>query len=194
MLILVHGRGGSAADMLGLASQIAGPKLCFMAPEAAGNSWYPYRFIEPTSRNQPHLDLALSVLGDLVDRLVDNGVDAGRIALLGFSQGACLVLQSAFITRRKLGAVIGLSGGLIGDVVDLPAAAPEVFGGMPLLLGCSDHDAHIPIGRVLETETVFRSLGAEVTTRIYPGSQHGINADEVTIARDMLARLAMSGA
>ena len=191
-LILVHGRGGNAPDMLGLARLLVGSDVACLAPQAAGNSWYPNRFIEPVMRNEPHLGSALSVLGDLVDRLLDGGLPAERIALLGFSQGACLSLEFAFRRRHRLGAVIGFSGGLIGEGIAAPDTSGMPFAGMPVLLGCSDRDPHIPIGRVHETDAAMRALGADVVTRVYPGGAHDINADEMTIARQMLACLGSS--
>ena len=114
-LILVHGRGGDAEEMLGLAGLVAPPALACLAPQAADNAWYPDRFTETVARNEPHLSSALSVLGDLVDRLVGHGLPAERIALLGFSQGACLALEFALRRARRVGAGIGLRGGLDGD-------------------------------------------------------------------------------
>ncbi len=187
-VILVHGRGGGSGDMLGLGDVLAPPGAVCLVPEASGNTWYPYRFIEPVARNEPFLSSALSVLADLVERLVAGGVPAERIALVGFSQGACLATEFAVRRRQRLGAVIGLSGGLIGDTVATPAPG-HPLDGMPVLLGCSDRDAHIPITRVRETEAAMRSLGADVVTRVYPGSFHGINQDEVEVARPMLARM-----
>ncbi|HEY0419263.1 MAG TPA: dienelactone hydrolase family protein, partial [Acetobacteraceae bacterium] len=178
VLILLHGRGGSGADMLGLAGHVAGPEIACLAPQASGDTWYPYRFTEPVARNEPYLSSALSVVGDLVDRLAGSGLAAERIGLLGFSQGACLALEFAVRRAERLGAVIGLSGGLIGETVSPPAALGRPLGGMPVLLGCSEHDPHIPIGRVRETDEVMRALGGEVVTRIYPGGSHGINEDE----------------
>jgi phospholipase/carboxylesterase len=146
--------------------------------------------------NEPYLGSALSVLGELVDRVAVGGTPPERIALLGFSQGACLALE--FVRRRaqRLGAVIGFSGGLIGDTVAPPSAGIRPFEGMPVLLGCSERDPHIPIGRVHETGAVMRALGAEVVTRVYPGGGHGINQDEVNLARQILTRMvgAESGA
>src|SRR5215207_1820470 len=130
-LILVHGRGGDAGEMLGLAELVAPPALACLAPQAAGHTWYPHRFTEPVARNEPHLSSALSVLSDLVDRLVGNGIPAERIALLGFSQGACLALEFALRRAQRLGAVLGLSGGLIGDRVAPPPAGARPFEGMP---------------------------------------------------------------
>ena len=189
-LVLVHGRGGAAADMLGLAKAVAPPRTLCLAPQAAGHTWYPYRFTEPVARNEPHLSSALSVLGDLVDQLVEGGLPADRIALLGFSQGACLALE--FVRRRAqpLGAVIGLSGGLIGEAVASPPPGARPLRGTPVLLGCSERDPHIPLGRVRETEAVMRALGAEVTARVYPGGGHGINEDEIGLGRRLLAQVA----
>lgn len=187
-LVLVHGRGGDAADMLGLAELVAPPGTLRLAPQAAGNTWYPRRFTEPVARNEPHLSSALSVLDDLMDRLVGDGFAADRIALLGFSQGACLALEFARRRAERFGAVIGLSGGLVGEAVAPPPPGARPLGGMPVLLGCSERDPHIPLGRVRETKAVLRALGAEVTARIYPGNAHGINEDELGFARRLLAR------
>jgi phospholipase/carboxylesterase len=190
-LILVHGRGGSATEILGLAQLLAPPGMACLAPQASGSTWYPYRFTEPVSRNEPYLSSALSVLGDQVEQLVRGGLGTERIALLGFSQGACLALEFASRQSIRFGAVIGLSGGLIGEAVSRPEVnAARPFEGMPLLLGCSEQDPHIPIQRVRETAEVMRAHGAEVTTRIYSGGDHGINQDEIEIARGMLARVA----
>lgn len=109
--------------------------------------------------------------------------------MLGFSQGACLGLEFAVRRAKPLGAVIGLSGGLIGETVAKPKAGHRPFGGMPVVLGCSDHDPHIPVERVRETDAVLRALGAEVVTRIYPGNAHDINGDEVELVRQVLARM-----
>ena len=189
-LVLVHGRGGSAADMLGLAGVLAPPVTLCLAPQADGHTWYPHRFTEPVARNEPYLSSALSVLSDLVDRLVRGGLPADRVALLGFSQGACLALEFTRRREQRLGAVIGLSGGLIGETVAPPPPGARPLGGMPVLLGCSERDPHIPIGRVRETEAVMRALGAGVTARIYPGGGHGINEDEVGLVRRLLAQIA----
>ncbi len=189
-LILVHGRGGSAADMLGLAGSFSGLGFTCLAPEAVGGTWYPHAFNEPVARNEPYLGSALSVLGDLVDRLVLGGMEPGHVTLLGFSQGACLALEFAWRRSERLGAVIGLSGGLIGDNVVQPALGTRAFQAMPVVLGCSGHDPHIPVARVHETDAAFREAGADVTLRIYPGASHGVNDDEMKITYKVLAEVA----
>jgi predicted esterase len=183
-LILLHGRGGSAADMLGLGAALVGEDTAVLAPAAAGQTWYPYRFIAPASSNEPHLSSALAVVGALVETLLVSGLAAERIALAGFSQGACLALEWASRHDGPLAAVLGFSGGLIGDSVS--AAARPRHDGLPVFLGCAERDAHIPLTRVRETEAILRELGATVEARIYPGADHGINADELAAARRLL--------
>lgn len=188
-LILVHGRGGDAADMLGLARMLAGPGMACLAPQAAGHSWYPYRFVEPTARNEPFLGSALEQLDGLVEKVLQAGIPEEKIALAGFSQGACLALE--YFRRRgaPLGAVIGFSGGLIGESLPEVEASTQL-GGTPVLLGCSERDAHIPVSRLRETDALLRRMGAEVTLRIRPGADHSVDPQDAGIAKLMLARLA----
>jgi phospholipase/carboxylesterase len=131
--------------MLGLAELVAPAGTAYLAPQAAGHTWYPHRFIEPVSVNEPYLASALSVLGALVDRVVAGGVSRERIGLLGFSQGACLALEFARRQGRRFGAVIGFSGGLIGETVPPAAPGDRRFDAMSVFLGCSERDPHIPI-------------------------------------------------
>jgi phospholipase/carboxylesterase/glyoxalase family protein len=187
-VIMLHGRGGDAGDMLGLAPLVAGPQIAVIAPNAAGRTWYPHAFTAPVSRNEPYLSSALSVVADLIGHCVRGGLPARRIVLLGFSQGACLALESAARWAGPLGAVVGLSGGLIGETIS-GVGLPR-HEGLPVFLGCAERDPHIPLARVRETEAVFRGLGAVVSVRIYPGGDHTINADEIDFAKRFIARAA----
>jgi predicted esterase len=177
-LILLHGRGASAEDILGLTREFQWEDVACLAPQAAGRTWYPYSFLAPIPQNEPHLSDALGVVGRLVADLQGQGLTTDRIALLGFSQGACLALEFAARNAATYAAVVGLSGGLIG-----PAGTsrnyPGALSGTPVFLGCSDIDAHIPIARVRESAEVFRRMGAPVDERIYPGMGHTINQDEL---------------
>ncbi|MGG5890139.1 alpha/beta hydrolase [Falsiroseomonas sp. HC035] len=187
-VVMVHGRGADAAGMLSLAEVFAQPDLAYLAPQAAGGTWYPYSFLAPTERNQPFLSSALGMLDGLFEDLSVAGIAPGRVVLLGFSQGACLALEYAARRARRYGGLVGLSGGLIGPDGTARDHAGDL-GGTPVLLGCSDVDPHIPLLRVHETARVLRRLGGTVTERIYPGMGHGINDDEVTHIRDLLAQL-----
>jgi predicted esterase len=184
-VILVHGRGASASGMLELASLLDLDGLIALAPQAAGSTWYPYRFLEPRERNEPQLSSALAAIGTLLDGLESAGIPAGRTALLGFSQGACLATDYAARNPRRYGALIGLSGGLIGDTIESGQFSGSVAG-TPVFLGCSDVDPHIPVERVYETAVVFERLGGDVTTRIYPGMGHTINEDEIAHVQALL--------
>ena len=188
-VVLVHGRGGSARDILGLAGELDRPGVAWLAPQAAGGSWYPYSFLAPLESNQPQLDSALAALRRVVDEVGDAGPGVERLALIGFSQGACLAVESAARGGRRLGAVAGLTGGLIGP----PGTArdyPGSLAGTPVLLGSGDPDPHVPWSRVEETAAVFAGLGAEVDLRRYPGLPHTINSDEMARLDELLTALA----
>jgi len=184
-VVCIHGRGAGAEDILGVAEALALPELAYLAPEAAGSVWYPESFRVPTARNQPWLDSALGVVGYLLDYLSGKGIPPERVALLGFSQGACLALEYAARNPRRYLAVVGLSGGLIGDDVELGQHAGDLAG-TPVFLGCSDVDYYIPKERVERTAEALRALGADVTARLYPGMAHTVNEDELEEARGLL--------
>ncbi|MEO8520075.1 MAG: dienelactone hydrolase family protein [Acidobacteriota bacterium] len=181
-VVLVHGRGDSAEGILGLAKEVALDDVAWLAPQAAGSTWYPYSFLSPMEQNEPKLTSALAAVGAAVDRLASEGVSADRVVLMGFSQGACLSLEYAARQPRRYAAVIALSGGLIGPP-GTPRDYPGTLGATPVFLGCSDIDAHIPVERVRESAEVFRRMGAQVDERIYPGMGHTVNADEIEAVR-----------
>jgi predicted esterase len=187
-LILIHGRGSTARDILTLAHEFDAPGVAFLAPQAAGGTWYPNRFIAPVESNEPWLTSALGAVGRVLENVEAAGIPHDRIALLGFSQGACLALEYAARHPALLGGVAGLSGGLIenGDRQREYAGNLE---GTPVFLGCSDVDPHIPVERVYRSEEVLRGLGALVTTRIYPGMGHTVNRDEIDWVQAMLTFL-----
>jgi predicted esterase len=187
-LVLVHGRGATAADILTLAAEFDQPALAYWAPQAANNTWYPYRFTEPLDRNEPWLSAALHRLESVLQEIQSAGLPPEKIGLLGFSQGACLVTEYAARHARRYGAVIGLSGGLIGPDIT-PRDYPGSLAGTPVFLGCSDVDPHIPAERVRATATVLERLGGAVTLRLYPNLPHTVNADEIKHLRTLLAGL-----
>ena len=188
-VVMLHGRGAEASNMLRLAEVLALPDLAYLAPQASGRSWYPYSFLAPIDRNEPFLSSAMDMLDRLLDGVTSEGLKLDRVILLGFSQGGCLGLEYAARHARRYGGLVGLSGGLIGPQ-DTPRDYPGQFAGTPVFLGCSDTDPHIPLDRVHETARVLQSLGAAVLERIYPGMDHGINDDEIKQIRTLLAKLA----
>jgi predicted esterase len=188
VLIMLHGRGASAESILGLADVFAEPEIAFLAPQAPGSTWYPYSFLAPTAQNEPHLSRALERVAGILTALADLGVPSARLGILGFSQGACLALESVARNPGRAGAVLALSGGLIGPQGTARDYAGD-FAGTRVFLGCSDIDPHIPLARVEESDAVFRRLGADVTTRIYPGFGHAVNDDEIAHSRAILKAL-----
>jgi predicted esterase len=185
--VLLHGRGASAEDILGLAAEFGVEDVAYLAPQAAGHSWYPYSFLTPMAQNEPGLSSALGVISALLEHLRQHGLEADRVLLMGFSQGACLALEFAARHARRYAGVAAFSGGLIGPP-GTPRAYPGTFDGTPVFLGCSDIDAHIPVARVHESAGVFRGMGAAVDERIYPGMGHTVNADEIAAVRGWLHR------
>jgi predicted esterase len=190
-VVLVHGRGATAQDILTLVPEFDQPDLVYLAPQAAGNTWYPYPFMQPIERNEPWLSSALARLDALLRDIGAAGLPPERTVLLGFSQGACLALEYAARHARRYGGLAGLSGGLIGPD-GTSRDYPGSLAGTPAFLGCSYVDGHIPKERVEHTGDVLRRLGADVTLRFYPNMGHTVNHDEIRHVRQILSGLAAS--
>lgn len=186
-MILLHGRGATAEDIMTIASELEQPEWSYLAPQAAGNAWYPNPFTAPLESNEPYLGAALEMMANLVQRAED-WVPAQRIVLLGFSQGGCLALEFAARNARRYGGVVGLSAGLIG-----PDGTPRDYGGdfdgTPVFLGCSDVDPYIPKERVIESAKVFERMGGEVDMHLYPGMAHTVSAEEILEIRALAASI-----
>lgn len=179
VMVLVHGRGSSARDILSLSDHIQDKSFAFIAPEAQGNTWYPHSFLRPLEENEPYLSSGLAVLTSLRARLQsDYNFKLPQIYWLGFSQGACLLLEFVARNAMEYGGIFGLSGGLIG-----PAGTPRQYQGSfdstPIFLGCGDRDSHIPKERVVESADIFKGMGASVITELYSNFGHSINEDEL---------------
>jgi predicted esterase len=188
-VLALHGRGASARDILALTKLLElGDDVAVVAPQASGNTWYPYSFLAPLDQNEPYLASAFNLLDTLVTYLADHDIPAERVLLLGFSQGACLASEYAARRARRWGGVAVLTGGLIG-----PDGTPRDYAGTldgtPVFLGAGDPDAHVPWTRVEETAAVFARLGAAVTTRRYPGLPHTVNEDEIAAVQALVDSL-----
>jgi predicted esterase len=191
-MVMVHGRGGTADNILALSDELAVAGFAYLAPQAARNTWYPFSFLSPIEQNEPGISSGLSAIADVLATIQRAGIPAERTMLLGFSQGACLSLEFTARAARRYGGVAGLSGGLIG-----PDGTPRDYtgslAGTPIFLGCSDVDPHIPAPRVVETAAVLRRLGADVDARLYPGMGHAINEDELEAVREIMRRVVDQG-
>jgi predicted esterase len=174
-MILIHGRGASAYDILQLGVLLSGDDFAILAPQAAGNTWYPYSFLAPIPNNEPYLTSALQTISDLV----------AQVEVAGFSQGACLASEFTARNARRYGGLLAFSGGLIGPE-GTPRDYPGSLNGTPVFTGCSDTDFHIPLARVNETAAVLSALGGDVNKKIYPGMGHTIIQDELNQAQKIV--------
>jgi phospholipase/carboxylesterase len=186
-IILVHGRGASAEDILQLRDELDYPELAYVAPQAAENTWYPYSFLAPIEQNEPWLTSALNKLKNIVGNITREGIPQDKIVIAGFSQGACLASEFVARNAANYGGLIAFTGGLIGP----PGTDFHYTGslsGTPAFLGAGDPDAHVPWQRVRESADVLSALGADVLLRRYPGMPHIINRQELEEARRLLDR------
>jgi predicted esterase len=186
--IMLHGRGASPEDILGLATTFERPEVTYLAPAAANNTWYPYSFLTEIAKNEPYLSSALSVVASLVADVEAAGVPRERVVVMGFSQGACLTSEFAIRNAGPFGGFVAFSGGAIGP----PGTRwndTGRFDGTPMFFGCSNVDPHIPEERVNETAAMCERMGAKVTKKIYPGIGHLVIDDEIAHARVMLDKV-----
>ena len=184
-MILVHGRGATAQSILQMGQQVGREGVASLAPQAARNTWYPNPFTAPVESNEPGRSSGLQAVADAVSRTEDADIPAEKIVILGFSQGACLASEFVARNPRRYGGVVALSGGLIGQSIDVEDYEGDLEG-TPVFFGCSDVDPHIPVERVHVTAEVLEGLGADVEKRIYEGMGHGVNADEMAWVSDLV--------
>lgn len=190
-LILLHGRGGSAEDILSLAHELYLPTLSYLAPQAYGNTWYPYSFMAPIEQNEPWLSSALNKVGTVVESIEKAGIGTERILIAGFSQGACLATEFVARHPRRYAGLIALTGGLIGPP-DSDLLHAGDLAGTPVFFGSGDPDPHVPWKRVQQSAAILEQMGAQVTARRYEGRPHMISREELELGR-MLVRDAFVG-
>jgi phospholipase/carboxylesterase len=184
-LIMLHGRGASAEDIIGLASNLQVKNYALIAPQATNYTWYPYPFLAPPTQNEPWLSSALAVVKEIVQDLNQAGISDDNIYFAGFSQGACLTLEFVARNARKWGGVAAFTGGLIGDRIYAENYKGD-FSGTPVFIGTSDPDPHVPVERVHDSAVILKNMKAAVTEKIYPNMGHTINRDEIEKANSLI--------
>lgn len=187
-IVFVHGRGATADSILGLYDEIGHPSVAGLAPQAANSTWYPNPFMQPRERNEPGITSGMAAIDRTVEQAVAAGIDREAIAIVGFSQGACLTSEYLAQHPERYGAAGVLSGGVIGAEVD-PEAYDGSLAGTPVFIGCSDTDPYIPLERVHETRAVFEELGASVTEEIYEQRPHGVYEEELSALAELTATI-----
>ncbi len=185
VLIMIHGRGANALDILGLASHLNVAGYALLAPQATNNTWYPYSFMAKPEQNEPWLSSALDLLQAVVDDIIKQGIAAENIYFLGFSQGACLTLE--FVTRhaKKYGGIVAFTGGLIGDQLKLENYKGN-FDGTPIFIGTGNPDPHVALERVEDSQRLLEEMNANVTVQVHEGRPHTISQDEIASANRLI--------
>lgn len=184
-LVMVHGRNAFAEDILALAGYFKPDDFALLAPQAENNTWYPYSFLAPPKQNEPWLSSALNILNKVAADINNAGIADENIYFLGFSQGACLMLE--YITRnaKKYGGAVAFTGGLIGDKIYSENYSGD-FKDTPVFIGSSEPDPHVPTERVYATSAILKNMHADVTLKIYQGLGHTINKDEIEQANKLI--------
>ncbi|MFC6095348.1 alpha/beta hydrolase [Flavobacterium qiangtangense] len=187
-LIMIHGRGAGSTDILSLARHLNVADFALVAPQAQGNTWYPYSFLAPTSQNEPSLSNSLNLISEVVKTVEENGISKENIYFLGFSQGACLALEFTARNASKYGGIVAFTGGLIGETISEKTYSGN-FENTPVFIGTSDPDFHVPVERVNETEMLLKKMGASLTKKIYENMGHTISQDEINLANELVFNL-----
>jgi len=185
VLIMVHGRGGTAADIIGLSSSLKVDDFAVLAPQATNHTWYPLSFLAPVAQNQPWLDSALEIIGQTVQVAMDHGIGSENIYFFGFSQGACLSLEFLAQNARRYGGAVAIIGGVIGQEINRSNYQGD-FQQTPILLATSDPDFHVPLERVQETAEIFAEMNAAITTKVFENAGHTIKQAHIDLANELV--------
>lgn len=185
VLVMLHGRGANAEDILSLATYLKVSEFTLLAPQATNNSWYPNSFLAPPYTNEPWLSSAISIIDEITEDINGNGIANSNIFYLGFSQGACLTLEYVTRNAQKYGGVVAFTGGLIGDKIYEQHYTGD-FESTPVFIGTSDPDPHVPVQRVQDSVKQMRSMNAQVTEKIYKNMGHTINEDEIQMVNNLI--------
>jgi len=184
-LIMIHGRGANAHDILSLANYLQVNDFALLAPEATNNTWYPYSFMAPVLQNEPWLSSSLEVIKELVEDIKAKGITSENIYFLGFSQGACLTLEFVARNATRYGGVVAFTGGLIGETIRSEIYT-GAFNDTPIFIGSSNPDPHVPVERVHESTKILKGMNAAVTQRLYNGMGHTISQHEIDLANTLV--------
>lgn len=185
VLIMIHGRGADARDILSVASHLNVNEYALLAPEATNNTWYPHSFMAKPEQNEPWLSSALDLLKEMVDEVTKQGITTENIYFLGFSQGACLALEFVARHAQKFGGVVAFTGGLIGDKINRENYSGN-FNGTPIFIGTGNPDPHVPTERVKESADILEKMNAKVHLKVYDGKPHSVSPDEIEEANRLI--------
>lgn len=195
LVVFVHGYGADGADLLGLADALAPhlPETAFVAPNAPqpcvgnpfGYQWFPIPWLDGSSEEAARAGMAESVrLFDafLDARLAEEGLGAGALALVGFSQGAMMSLHVAPRRAEAVAAVVAISGRLLVPEV----LAAEAVVKPPVLLVHGDQDPVVPFDDMGRAGEALVAAGFETYGHVMEGTGHGIAPDGLGVTLQFL--------
>lgn len=186
-LIMLHGRGGSAQDILSLSQHLNVADFALLAPKATNHTWYPYSFIAPVDQNEPYLSSALNNVEQTVQQALYSGIKAENMYFFGFSQGACLTLEFLARNGQRYGGAVAIIGGVIGKEIDRSNYKGD-FAKTPIFIGTSNPDMHVPLERVHASASILTEMNADVTVKVYDNFGHSINQEEIDWANKLVFR------
>jgi len=177
-VVLLHGLGADEGDLLGLASDLPDEARVLSLrgpdPHGPGFSWFEFDGPDPADARPVASDLRRS--RDLLEETVDGAterydVDADRVGLLGFSQGAVLALAALLGTPERYAWTVAAHGFFPDDV----AGTGRVE--RPVLCTAGETDAVVPPERAADAVERLRERGCAVDHRTYP-TGHRLGREE----------------
>ena len=191
LVVFLHGYGADGADLLGLADVLEPhlPGAAFLAPDAPepcrgggfGRQWFPIPWIDGSSETAAAEGLAAAaedLNGFLDARLVEEGLTADRLVLLGFSQGAMMSLHVAPRRDKQVAGIVAISGRLLRP----DALAVEARVKPPVLLIHGDQDPVVPFSDMAKAGDALVAAGFRTYGHVMKGTGHGIAPDGLGVA------------
>lgn len=178
LILLFHGVGSSAADLYSVGQALAArlPQACVVSVQAPhpsdmgqGWQWFSVQGVTEVNRST-RVNSAMPSFEEAVGHWQrETGMGPEATALIGFSQGAIMALEST--QREKLMArqVIAIAGRFAQSPRCAPAAVT-----LHLLHG--ERDPIMPVALANQGAAQWQALGGRVTLDCFAGLGHGLDA------------------
>lgn len=183
--VLVHGRDQDEGVMLDVIERVDLDDIAYLLPIAAERSWYPRRYFDPLSHNEPYLTWAIEACEVALANAHAAGVSDERIVTGGFSQGACVLAELLARRPRRFAGAAVLTGSLLGRAEERITPAP--VNGLQMFFGLSRYDEWIALEHAQATAQAFEQAGAVVSFETYDDREHHINDAAVAGLRALMS-------
>ena len=187
--IFVHGRGQSPEEMeAAVIRRLSAEGVAYVLPRAEEGVWYRARAVDPlTVETREALGRSARDLAALVAQVRGAG---GPVVLAGFSQGACLSLETVFTGEVVPEAVVAFTGCRVGTAGC--ARSTRLAAGVPVYLSGGDADPWIPVSAFAEAVGALGAAGAALRADVFPGRGHEVSDAEVAVLDDLAAGRAVA--